>query len=55
MKPVDVSTFIDFGIENNGKYPIPDVGNVRKSKFKKKFGQGYTSNWSEEVFVVKNV
>ena len=33
MKPVDVSTFIDFGIENNGKYPIPDVGNVRKSKF----------------------
>ena len=35
MKPVDVSTFIDFGIENNGKYPVPDVGNVRKSKFKK--------------------
>ena len=58
MKPVDVkfSTYIDFGIENNDKDPKFKVGDhVRISKYKNIFAKAYVPNWSEEVFVIKNV
>ena len=57
MKPVDVkdNTYIDFKKEIN-KDPKFKVGDhVRISKHKNIFTKGYTSNWSEEVFVVKKV
>ena len=58
MKPVNVkiSTYIDFGIENNEKDPKFKVGDhVRISKYKNIFAECYTQNWSEEVFVIKKV
>ena len=63
MKPVDVEedTYIDStelhsSKEVNDKYPKLKVGDhVRISKYKKVFAKGNTSNWSEEVFVIKKV
>ena len=56
MKPIDVkdNTYIDFGKKVNDNDPKFKVGDhVRKSKYKNNFAQGYTRNWSEEVFVIK--
>ena len=58
MKPVDVksSTYIDFDKEindENSEFKIGDI--VRISKYKNIFSKGYTTNWSEEVFVIKKV
>ena len=58
MKPVDVksNTYIDSNKEindQNHKFIIGDV--VRISKYKSIFTEGYTPNWSEEVFVIKKV
>ena len=56
MKPVDVkdNTYIDFKKEVNDKDPKFKVGDhVRISKYKNIFAEGYTSNWFEEVFVIK--
>ena len=56
MKTVDVksSTYIDFAIENNGKYPKFEVGDhVRILKYKNIFAKVYAPNWSEEVFIIK--
>ena len=50
MNPTEVkdNTYIDFGKEyQNHK--------VRISKYKNIFAKGYTSNWSEEDFVIKKV
>ena len=58
MKPVDVKDngYIYFGKEINDKDPKFKVGDhVRISKYKNIFAKGYTPNWSEEVFVIKNV
>ena len=58
MKPVDVkdNTYIDFKKEVNDKDPKFKVGDhVRISKYKNNFAKGYTPNWSEQVFVIKNV
>ena len=58
MKPVDVkdNTYIDFKKEVNDKDPKFKVSDhVRISKYKNIFAQGYTPNWSEEVFVIKKV
>ena len=58
MKPVDVknNTYIDFGKKVNDKDPKFKVGNhIRISKYKNIFTKGYTPNWSEEVFVIKEV
>ena len=58
MKPVDVkdNTYIDFGKKVNDKDPKFKVGDhVRISKYKNIFVKGYTPNWSEEVFVIKEV
>ena len=61
MKQVDVKddTYID-SIDSNKevndedpKFKIAD--HVRISKYKNIFAKGYTSNWSEEVFVIKKL
>ena len=58
MKPIDVkdNTYINTGREVNDKGPKFKVGDhVRISKYKNIFAEGYTPNWSEEVFVIKKV
>ena len=58
MKPIDIkdNTYIDFGKEVNDNDPKFKVGeHVRISKYKNIFAKGYTSNWSEEVFVIKEI
>ena len=58
MKHIDVkeNTYIDFGKEFNDNDPKFKVGDhVRISEYKNIFAEGYTPNWSEEVFVIKEV
>ena len=58
MKPIEVkdNTYIDSNKEVNDKDPKFKVGDhVRISKYKNIFAKGYTPNWSEEVFVIKEV
>ena len=58
MKLVDVkdNKYMDFKKEVNDKDPKFKVGDiVRISKYKNIFAKGYTSNWSEEVFVVSKI
>ena len=58
MKPIDIkdNTYINTNKEINNKYPKFKVGDhVRISKYKNIFFKGYTLNWSEEVFVIKEV
>ena len=58
MKPIEVkdSEYIDSIKEVNDKGRKFKVGNhVRISKYKNIFAKGYTSNWSEDVFVIKEV
>ena len=49
MNPIDVKdhTYINIGKEVND--------HVRISKYKKSFAQGYTPDWSEEIFVIKGI
>ena len=48
------STELHSNKEVNDKDPKFKVGDhVRISKYKNLFAKGYTSNWSEEVFVIK--
>ena len=58
MKPIDVkdNTYIDSKKEVNDKDPKFKVGDhVRISTYKNIFAKGYTPNWSEEAFVIKEV
>ena len=58
MKPIDVkdNTYINTDKEINNKDPKFKVGDhVRISKYKNIFANGYTPNWSEEVFVIEKV
>ena len=58
MYDVDVKSnpHIDSSQEINKKDPKFKIGNnVRISKYKTVFAKGYTTNWSEEVFVIKSV
>ena len=58
MKPIDVkdNTYINADKEINNKDPKFKVGDhVRISKYKNIFAKEYRPNWSEEVFVIKNV
>ena len=63
MKPADVGddsfaeyNGIAFNEESNEKDPKFKVGDrVRISKFKNVLAKGYTPNWSEELFVVKEI
>ena len=53
MKPVDVipNIYFEFSKEINNK--DGDVGRILK--YKNIFRKGYTSNWPEEVFVIKTI
>ena len=56
MKPIEVkdNTYIDSIDEVNDKYPKFNVDDhVRISKYKNISPKGYTPNWPEEVFVIK--
>ena len=58
MKPIDVknNTYINIDKElndNDSKFKVGD--HVRISKYKSIFAQGYTPNWSEAVFVIKEI
>ena len=58
MKPVNVksSKYIDINEESNKEDPqfkIDDLARI--SKCKNIFAEGYTPNWSEEVFIIKKV
>ena len=58
MKPLDVkdNTWIEFGKEVNDKDPKFKIGShVRISKYKNAFAKGYTPNWPEVVFLIKEV
>ena len=58
MRRVDVNDnpYIDICKEVNDKDPKFKVDDhVRISKYKNTFAKGYTLNWYEEVFVVKEV
>ena len=58
MKPVDMksNTYINSSKEINNKDPKFKVGDiVRISKYKNIFAKDFTSNWSEEAFVIKIV
>ena len=58
MKPADVqdNTYINADKKINDKDPKFKVGDrVRISKYKNIFTKGYMPNWSEEVFVIKQV
>ena len=58
MKPTDVksNSFAEYNEESNEKDPKFKVGDhVRISKYKNNFAEGYTPNWSENIFVVKKV
>ena len=56
MKPADVksSIYVDFNIEKNGKDPKGKVGyHVNILRYRIIFVNGDTTNWPEEVFVIK--
>ena len=58
MKPIEVkdNTYIDSIKEVNDKDPkFRVVDHVRMSKYKNIFSKGYSPNWSEKVFVIKEV
>ena len=58
MKPIDVkgNTYINIGKEVNDKDPKFKVGDhVTISKYKIFFAKVYTPNWSDEIFVIKEL
>ena len=58
MKPIDVkdNTYINIGKEVNDKDPKFKVSDhVRISKCKNIFRKGCTPNWSEDIFVIKEI
>ena len=58
MKSIDVkdNTYINIGKEVNDKGPKFQVGDhVKISKYKNIFVKVYTPNWSEELFVIKEI
>ena len=58
MKPIDVkgNTYINIDKKVNDNGPKFKVGDhVRISKYKNIFAKGFTPNWSEDVFVIKEI
>ena len=56
MKPVDVGhdSFAECNEESNENDPKFKIGDhVRILKYKNFFDEGYTPNWSEEIFMIK--
>ena len=48
--------YIEQNVNSNDKGPKFQVGGpVRISKYKNNFAKGYTSNWSEEIFLITKV
>ena len=58
MKFIDIedNTYINIDKEVNDKNPKLKIGDhVRILKYRSIFAKGYTPDWSEEVFVIKEV
>ena len=58
MKPINVTSdfYAEYNEDSNEKDPKFRVGDrVRISKYKNIFAEGYTQNWSEEVFVISKI
>ena len=58
MTPTDVrpGSYIDYGVEHNDKDPkFKAGGHISISKQKNVFSKEYTSNLTEEFFVIKEV
>ena len=58
IKPIDVTSdsHAEYNECFNKKDPKFKVGyHVRISKYKNIFAKGYTSNWSDEIFVVSKI
>ena len=58
MKPLDVklSIYVNYGQEINNKDSKFKIGDhVRNRKYKNISANGYVSDWSEEIFTIKNV
>ena len=58
MKPTDIkdNAYINIDKEVNDKDPKFKIDDhVRISKCKNIFAKGYTPNWSEEIFVIKEI
>ena len=58
MKPIDVTSdpYAEYHENSNEKDPKFKVSDhVRISKYKNIFANGYTANWSGEVFVVSEI
>ena len=58
MKPIDVEddSFAEYNEQSNEKDPKFKVGDhVRISKFKNIFAKRYTTNWIDEIFIVKKL
>ena len=57
MKPIDVvdnkRVYIDEHNEKDSRFKVGD--RVRISKFKNIFAEGYTPNWSTEIFIVDKI
>ena len=54
MKPTDVTSdsYAEYN-EDSNKFKVDD--HVRISKYKNISAKGYTSNWSEEIFIVSKI
>ena len=49
-------SFAEYNEEFNEKYPKFKVSDhVRISKYKNIFAKGYAPNWSEDIFVIKQI
>ena len=58
MKPIDVEDNTYINIDKPFNYNDPKFkagGHMRISKYKNIFAKGYTPNWSEEIFVIKEI
>ena len=58
MKPIDDKndSFSEYNEESNKKDPKFKVGDhARISKYKNIFVKRYAPNWSEEIFVIKQI
>ena len=56
LKDVKPDSYAEYNIDSNDKSPKFQVGDhVKISKYKNIFSKGYTSNWSEEVFVISKI
>ena len=57
MKPINVKSdsYAEYNVDFNEKDPKLQVGyHVGIFKYNSIFAKGYTSNWSENVFIRKN-